>query len=195
MRLDFIGTHHYNPRHRERLLQAYESLLHDVHKGEPPRFLAVESGEAHFEHIREVERPILREEVQKEWRQAPPPIWNRLAATIHFEADAHRDGGSEQIRDARIIWLDDGDPRDPHGIAGRWLNVLRERIRREPLTQADQSDLEDRIAIACAAVDRDEERSEDKKDRDIGFAHRILNEVKANEAGWAAIAVGKVHAV
>lgn len=194
MELHFIGTHHYNPRHRALVRQGYEELFGNYHRGEAPRFIAVEASQDQFAHVFDVERAALRRLVETEWPRAPQGALVALGLSLLFEGDAHRDSGIDAIRDARVVWLDDGDERDPRGMADRWLNVLRERVRRQPLQQADESDLEARIAIACAGVDKDEKGSEDKKDRDIKFAHRILNEVSQRDAGWAVVTVGKLHA-
>lgn len=194
MRLHFIGTHHYNPRHRRQVTEAYERIFREDNGGRPPVFLAVEASEDQFKHIRDVERTDLRALVEKEWPKAPRETWDQLQTSLCFEGDAHQDSNIIEMRDARVIWLDDGDDRDPHGLAARWMTVLRQHVAGYPLEKDDQSDLEAKIAIACAAVDKLMEGADEKKDRDIKFAHRILNEVGARDEGWAAITVGKVHA-
>lgn len=194
MQLHFIGTHHYNPRHRRLVTQAYDVLVEKEHEGKPPTFIAVEASEQHFAHIRDVERDNLRKNVEKEWSRAPQATWELLRASMFFEADAHQDSKLASLHDVRIIWLDDGDDRDPRGLADKWMNVLRQRIAAQPLEKEDQGDLEAKIAIACAAVDKSMEGSDDKTDRDIKFTHRILNEVSTKDDGWATITVGKLHA-
>jgi hypothetical protein len=193
-RLHFIGTHHYNPRHRLLVTQAYDHLVQNDHGGGKPRFIAVEASSAHFDHIRDLERPSLLKLVQAEWPKALQDTHEMLAKSMLFEADAHVDSGLPTVRDALIVWLDDGDDRDPNGLAERWITVLRRRIAEQPLEKPDQSDLAAKLAIACAAIDQAMEGSDDKKDRDIRFTYRILSEVTPSDDGWAIVTVGKLHA-
>jgi hypothetical protein len=193
-RLHFIGTHHYNPRHRRLVTQAYDHLVQTDHGGDKPRFIAVEASSEQFDHIRDVERPAVLKLVEAEWPQAPKSMREMLAVSMLFEADAHLDSALANVRDAPIIWLDDGDDRDPNGLGAKWVNVLRQRVVEQPLDKKDQSDLEAKIAIACTAIDKAMEGSDDKKERDIKFTYRLLGAVAPQDDGWAIVTVGKLHA-
>jgi len=80
-------------------------------------FIAVEASEQHFAHSRDWRRDNLRKNVEKGMARVRRQHGSLLRASMFFEADAHQDSKLASLHDVRIIWLDDGDDRDPEG----WL--------------------------------------------------------------------------
>jgi hypothetical protein len=202
MDLEIAGISHYNPSHRK-VLQNWLQVLKD-HNGDTARFIAVEWAGNQFLNIALIQRRWLRDELDKVWPKAPSAAKDEIAMALGFEGDSQ-----VGIFDRTpILWLDDGDLRDPSGYASRQLDDFKRFVEAHP-TDKDASDLIDRLRQGADDLDH-AKRNDRRPDRDVKFATRILDLIGLDrddpdrdarkpdgqpKKRWGIVVVGKNHAI
>ena len=202
MDLQIAGISHYNPSHRK-VLQTWLQGLKTQY-GETARFIAVEWASNQFLSIALTQRYWLRNELDKCWPNARPSDKDEIAAALGFEGDSQ-----VGIFDRTpILWLDDGDLRDPSAFASRQLDDFKRFIDAHP-TDKEATDIIDRLRQGADDLDH-AKRNDRRPDRDVKFATRILaligldrDDPDRDARGadgkpskrWGIVIVGKNHAI
>jgi hypothetical protein len=182
-----VGLGHFDPSARKRLI---ELLRYCSQKCGKPAFIATEWDKSIFERVR-AQRTEFQSAIANKWPALSPELLKSLTLSLAYEADTHM----EVFPSAEVLWLDDGRraleadiknyARDRLAIYTEWLgdeisekddSLILEKMRRKAAQQAGHPPNRGTV-------------------RDSKWADMILERMNKGGGDWAAIIVGKFHAL
>lgn len=182
MILRIAGVAHFDPTGRQRLV---EWLRHCSGK---PTFIATEWDKHILQEVL-LQREEFRRLISNQWPTLSADLLKSLTLFLAYEGDTHL----EVFPEAEILWLDEGrePPEELRNYARNRFEMYKAWLG-DKIAETDDSAILRRMSEMAAAEAGDPPIQ--GNERDAKFADLILRRV-TNGGDWAAIIVGKFHAL